>query len=404
MEIYLVGGAVRDALLNLPVNEKDYVVVGSTVEEMLSQGFQAVGKAFPVFLHPETKEEYALARTEKKVAKGYHGFSFYAQPDVTLEDDLQRRDLTINAIAQAKDGKLIDPYHGQEDLKNRILRHVSPAFSEDPVRILRIARFKARFHHLEFHIAEETMQLMRKMVKAGEVDALVPERVFKELNSALCEQDPAEFFEALRECGALAVLFPDIDKLWGVPQDKKHHPEIDCGVHTMMVLQAASKLSTDPKVRFAALLHDLGKAQTPKAILPKHTGHEESSVELVKKLCADYKAPTEYKELAVLVAGLHGKCHRVMNMNADELLDLLQSLDAFRRPQRLSDFLLACQADSRGRTGHEDSAYPQTTFLQSALKAANSIDEAAIAKQHQGEAIKHAIYAARLAALKNFLK
>ncbi len=404
MKIYLVGGAVRDALLNRPVIEKDYVVVGSTVEEMLSKKFQPVGKAFPVFLHPETKEEYALARTEKKVAKGYHGFTFYAEPDVTLEDDLKRRDLTINAIAQDTDGTLTDPYGGQQDLQDKILRHVSPAFGEDPVRILRLARFAARFHHLGFTVAQDTMQLMREMVNAGEVDALVPERVFKELASALCEQDPAEFFTVLRACGALRVLFPDIDKLWGVPQDAKHHPEIDCGVHTMMVLQAACKLSDEPAVRFSALVHDLGKAHTPENILPKHTGHEAISVDLVKTLCETYKAPNEYSELAILVAGLHGQCHRALSLDAESLLDLLQTLDVFRRPNRLQPFLLACQADSLGRSGYEDSDYPQAAFIQEALAAANSIDERAIAQQHQGEAIKHAIRDARLAAIKDFMQ
>ncbi len=404
MKIYLVGGAVRDKLLHRPVHEKDYVVIGSTVDEMLTQGFQPVGKAFPVFLHPKTKEEYALARTEKKVDRGYHGFIFHAEPDVTLEEDLKRRDLTINAIAQDEQGHLIDPYHGQQDLEQKILRHVSPAFSEDPVRVLRVARFLARFHHLGFTIADETMQLMKDMVNAGEVNALVPERVFKELDSALKEQTPTAFFETLRACGALDILFPDIAKLWGVPQDPQYHPEIDCGIHTMMVLEAASRLTDDPVIRFAALTHDLGKAYTPSSLLPKHTGHEIISVERVKHLCELYKTPNEYTELAVLVAGLHGQCHKAMSLDAETLLDLLQKLDAFRRPQRLEPFLLACEADSRGRTGFEHSDYPQANYVRKIFQAANGIDQKAIAQHYQGEAIKSAIYKARLDAIKQVIK
>lgn len=395
MKIYLVGGAVRDALLGREVLEKDYVVVGATVPDMLAEGFKPVGKAFPVFLHPKTKEEYALARTEKKTAKGYHGFSFYTDPSVTLEEDLKRRDLTINAIAQDETGHLIDPYHGQADLKAKLLHHVSDAFAEDPVRILRVARFAARFHHLGFKVADDTLALMKKMVTSGEVDALVPERVFKELQGALSEQTPSAFFTVLRDCGALAVLFPDLERLFGVPQRKAVHPEIDCGIHTLMVLDTAARLTPDPVIRFAALVHDLGKGDTPEAQLPSHKGHEALSVKRVDALCAHYRLPNDYTQLARLVAGYHGQCHNALSLDADALLDLFTALDLFRRPERLEPFLIACQADSLGRKGHENDEYPQAAHIKAVFEAANDINPAEIAQNHRGEAIKTAIAEAR---------
>lgn len=400
MKIYLVGGAVRDALLKRPVKEKDYVVVGSTVDEMLSKGFQPVGKSFPVFLEPNTKEEYALARTEKKVDKGYHGFTFHADRDVTLEEDLKRRDITINAIAQDLDtGKLFDPYGGQTDLDQKLIRHISEAFAEDPVRILRVARFAARYASLGFKIAPDTLDLMRKMVKNGEADALVAERVWRETETALREENPAVFFEVLRACGALKVLFPELDALYGVPQNPEHHPEIDCGIHIKMVLERATALTDDPIIRFAALLHDLGKGQTPKAELPKHKGHEERSVALVKALCKRMHVPTDYEQLAVLVAGYHGDCHRLDKPEAEKLLSLLEHLDAFRRPARLPAFLLACQADSQGRPGFEDKPYEQAAILTAAYEAASGVDTGAVAAATPPNRIKQAIRDARLKAI-----
>lgn len=400
MKIYLVGGAVRDELLGLPVKEKDYVVVGATVDEMLEKGYQPVGKAFPVFLHPETKEEYALARTEKKIDKGYHGFLFHADRDVTLEEDLKRRDITINAIAQdLENGTLIDPYHGLDDLNNQCVRHVSEAFKEDPVRILRVARFAARFAALGFRIVPETMILMQAMVTNGEVDALVAERVWRETETALSEPDPVVFFEVLKECGALKVLFPELDVLFGVPQNPEHHPEIDCGLHTMMVLRRAAELTDDPIIRFAALTHDLGKGQTSASILPNHTGHGERSVALVKALCARLHLPSDYEQLAVLVAAYHGDCHRALTLSSDELLSLIENLDAFRRPARLPAFLLACQADSQGRLTFEHKLYPQAEFLIKLYQAAADIDAGAIAAAAPPAGIKEAIRKARLAAI-----
>lgn len=403
MKIYLVGGAVRDKLLDRTVKEKDYVVVGATVDKMLEQGFQPVGKAFPVFLHPKTKEEYALARTEKKVSKGYHGFTFYAEPDVSLEQDLMRRDLTINAIAEDDDGTLIDPYYGQQDLEAKLLRHVSDAFAEDPVRILRVARFAARFHHLGFTIAPETMELMKNMVLQGEVNALVPERVWRETQSALCEQNPEVFFETLRECGALAVLFPSINALWGVPQNPKSHPEVDCGIHTMLVLQACVKLTDDPVIRFAALMHDLGKSCTPEDLLPSHPNHEVKSAELVDAFCAQYRVPNDYHGLAKLVAFYHTLCHQAMGLSADELLAVLEGMDIFRRPERLEPFLTACLADCRGRPTHENDDYPQADRLRQAFEVANSVNTGEIAKAHKGPAIKDAIHLARAQAIQSIL-
>ena len=400
MEIYLVGGYVRDQLLGIDTRDRDWVVVGATPGEMLALNYQQVGKDFPVFLHPKTNEEYALARTERKTAPGYAGFSFQTDASVTLEEDLARRDLTINAIAQAKDGSLVDPYNGQADLKNKILRHVSPAFVEDPVRILRVARFAARFAEMGFHIADETMQLMSDMVNNGEVDALVAERVWQETNTALAEKSPAVFFEVLRECGALKKLFPEIDQLWGVPQPEKHHPEIDTGVHTMMVLSQAAKLSADPRVRFAALVHDLGKGITPKDQWPKHIEHEARGVPLVRQLCDRYRIPNDYRELALLVTRYHLHYHRAAELRDDTFLKTLEALDAFRRPERFELFLLACEADSRGRTGYEDQVFEQPEIYRKVFKAANAIDTKSLVEQgFKGGKIKEELYKLRIKAI-----
>lgn len=405
MEIYLVGGAVRDKRLGLPITDRDYVVVGATPDEMVKQGFTPVGADFPVFLHPVTKEEYALARTERKSGRGYKGFTVYAAPDVRLEDDLRRRDLTINAMAEAGDGGLIDPFGGARDLEQRVLRHVSPAFAEDPVRILRVARFAARFAARGFRVADDTMVLMRRMVDAGEVDHLVPERVWAELDRALGEDTPSRFFEVLRTCGALARLFPELERLYGVPQPPKYHPEIDTGVHVMLVVDQAARLSTDTRVRFAALVHDLGKGTTPPAEWPRHVGHEVRSVSLIEKLCERFRVPNEYRELAFLVARHHGLCHRLFELRPSTVLELLESLDAFRRPERVESFALACEADARGRTGLETQPYPQRPQLLRALAAARAVDATAVAAQAKenglaGEAIGARIREQRLRAVK----
>lgn len=378
MKTYLVGGAVRDKLLNRTVTEKDWVVVGSNPEQMIAQGFTPVGQDFPVFLHPQTKEEYALARTERKTGKGYAGFSFYCGEEVTLEHDLIRRDLTINAMAEDENGNIIDPYNGQQDLADRLLRHVSPAFAEDPVRILRIARFAARYHSLGFRVADETITLMQTMVAKGEVDHLVAERVWKETERALSEPNPEIFIEVLRASHALMRLFPEIDALFGVPQTAIHHPEIDTGIHTLMSLQQAVKLSPSTCVRFATLLHDLGKATTPQDEWPRHIAHEDRSLPLVKKLCERIAAPKEYKDLALMVAQWHTHCHRALELKPATLLKVLQSNDAFRRPERFEQFLLCCEADARGRTGFENRDYPQAQFFRAALAAAQAVNIAAI--------------------------
>lgn len=373
MEIYLVGGAVRDSLLGLEPKERDWVVVGATVEEMQAQGYRLVGKDFPVFLHPDTHEEYALARTERKTAPGYKGFSVHAAPDVTLEQDLLRRDLTINAIAQDSDGQLVDPFGGQQDLKEKRMRHVSPAFSEDPVRILRVARFAARFAHLGFQVAAETNTLMQDMVAAGEVDALVPERVWAETERALCAATPMRFFEVLRKCGALARLFPEIEQLYGVPQPAQHHPEIDTGTHTMMVLEQAARLSPDPEVRFAALVHDLGKGTTPEEQWPKHINHEERGVPMVEALCERLRIPNNFRDLGIAVTRYHLHYHRAGELKPSTLLKTFNALDAFRRPQRFEQFLLACEADSRGRTGFENSHFDQPQIMRQTRAAAAAV-------------------------------
>lgn len=401
MKSYLVGGAVRDKILGLPVKDYDWVVTGATPEEMLQQDYTTVGKDFPVFLHPETHEEYALARTERKTAAGYHGFQFHADSDITLEEDVKRRDLTINALAEDENGNIIDYVNGQEDIKNRILRHVSPAFAEDPVRILRIARFAARFANLGFKVADETMQLMRKMTEQGEVDALVAERVWQETERALGEPSPEVFIEVLRECGALAILFPEIDCLFGVPQLKEHHPEIDTGVHTLMVLQQACLLSNEPIVRFAALTHDLGKGATPKELLPDHHGHEESGYQLVKDLCKRYKVPNQFRQLAEITARYHTHVHRAFEIKAKTLLKVLNTIDAFRKPERFEQFLLACTADSHGRLGYENYNYQQAPFFSTVRDKASRVDVQKIIKDgFEKEKISEELYQRRLIAVK----
>jgi tRNA nucleotidyltransferase (CCA-adding enzyme) len=377
MQVYLVGGAVRDALLGLPVKERDWVVVGATREQLLKLNYREVGRDFPVFLHPNSHEEYALARRERKVSPGYRGFTVEFGPEVTLEEDLARRDLTINAIAQADDGSLIDPYQGRRDIESRVLKHVSAAFVEDPVRILRVARFGARFAPLGFSIASETMALMRSMVERGEVDALVAERVWQETEKALCEASAAAFFRVLRECDALKIIYPEIDALYGVPQPAQWHPEIDTGVHTLMVLEQACLLSDDPKVRFAALVHDLGKGTTPPAEWPSHKGHEERSVRIIESLCTRLRVPSEYRDLSIIAARYHGNVHRAFELRPKTILEMLERCDAFRRPERFGQMLLACEADSRGRLGLERTPYPQREYLQAARDAAGAVKPSA---------------------------
>ncbi len=401
MKIYMVGGAVRDRLLGLPVTDRDWVVVGATPEQMLAQGFIPVGKEFPVFLHPETKEEYALARTERKVAPGYTGFTFHAAPDVTLEQDLARRDLTINAMAMTPDGTLIDPYGGRRDLERRILRHVSQAFVEDPVRILRVARFAARLAPWGFRVAPETIELMQRMVENGEVNALVPERVWAELLRALGESKPSPFFEVLRACGALRVIFPEIDRLFGVPQPEKYHPEVDVGVHTLLVVDQSARLTSEREVRFAALVHDLGKGITPSEQWPRHVGHEERGVPLVEGLCRRLRVPGRFRDLAVLVTRYHLYFHRAAELRSATLLKLFYELDAFRRPQRFDQYLLACEADSRGRYGYEDRQPPQLQILRKAYHAAAAVQPAElVAEGLEGATIGEVLRQRRLAAIK----
>jgi len=374
MKTYLVGGAVRDEILGYPFKEKDWVVVGATVDDMISAGYQQVGKDFPVFLHPETKEEYALARTERKTAAGYRGFEVHASPDVTLEEDLIRRDLTINAIAKDDHGDYIDPYHGIDDIKNKTLRHVSEAFQEDPVRILRIARFMARYAHLGFSIADETLALMKKMVAAGEVDALVPERVWQEMQKALGEKTPGAFITSLRDCGALKKILPEVDCLFGVPQPPEHHPEIDTGIHTLMVLEQACLLSKDADVRFAALVHDLGKGTTPKKEWPRHIAHEARGADIVKKVCQRLRIPNEYRDLAERTARFHLHYHRALELKPATVVKTLEQLDAYRKPERFEKFLLASEADARGRPGYEEKEFLQGDFFQQAYAATKNID------------------------------
>ncbi len=402
MQRYLVGGAVRDALLGRPVGDRDWVVVGSDVDAMRAAGYTAVGRDFPVFLHPETHEEHALARTERKTGPGYHGFEFHADPGVTLEQDLARRDLTINAIAQDESGALIDPHGGRRDLDAKVLRHVSPAFAEDPVRILRLARFAARF--TDFSVADETLALMRAMVANGEVDALVPERVWQEVSRGLMEARPSRMFEVLRDCGALARVLPEVDRLFGVPQRADYHPEVDTGVHLMMVLDMAARLEASLPVRYACLGHDLGKGTTPEDVLPRHLGHEQRSVDLVRRMSERLRVDNPCRALAEVVAREHGNVHRSGELGAAAILRLLERCDALRRPDRFADALLACECDARGRLGLEESAYPQRARLLEALRRVQAVDATAVAADAAalglaGPAVGEAIHTARVRAL-----
>jgi tRNA nucleotidyltransferase (CCA-adding enzyme) len=406
MKVYEVGGAVRDALLGLPVRERDWVVVGATPEELVAKGFRRVGKDFPVFLHPETSEEYALARTERKTAPGYAGFTFDTAATVTLEQDLMRRDLTINAMARDSDGKIIDPWSGQADLAARQLRHVSPAFREDPLRVLRVARFAARFAPLGFTVAPATLELMKEIVAAGEIEALRPERVWQETVRALATPRPDVYFETLRLCTALARSFPEVDALFGVPQPERWHPEIDTGVHTMMALRMAAELATSEPVRFAVLTHDLGKGTTPREALPSHHGHEHRSEQLLAKLCERLPVPNRFRELATLVARYHGEVHRAAELRPQTVLKLIMAVDGLRQPERFEEFLLACEADARGRLGLEQRAYPQAERLRTALRAARAVDagEVRARRNVEGAELGKALHDARLAAIKAALR
>lgn len=407
MQIYCVGGAVRDRLLGLPIVDKDWVVVGAKPEDMLALGYRQVGKDFPVFLHPITQEEYALARTERKTGPGYHGFSFNTDVSVTLEEDLKRRDLTINAIAQDDQGRLIDPFGGERDLQNKCLRHVSDSFSEDPVRLLRVARFAARFAHLGFQIDPETVTLMQDMVRAGEADALVPERCWREFEKALLTDDPQVFITSLRSCGALIKIMPELDKLYGVPQNPIHHPEIDTGKHCEMVLKQAACLTPDPIVRFAAWVHDIGKGLTAVHELPRHPDHEKRGVASLEQLGQRLKIPQNFMELAKMAARFHGECHDVMQKDAQALLTFIHELDPFRKPERFEQFLLSCKADFKGRTGYEDQAYPQSDYLAAAVQALNTVQSKDIlaAQPHlKGAAIKDAIREQQLQVLHVWLE
>ena len=404
MKTYLVGGAVRDELLGYPFKEKDWVVVGASVDQMISAGFQQVGKDFPVFLHPDTKEEHALARTERKTAAGYKGFDVHASPDVTLEEDLVRRDLTINAIAKDDEGQLIDPYHGIDDINNKILRHVSAAFSEDPVRILRIARFMARYAHLGFSIAGETLALMKTMVSNGEVDSLVPERVWQEMQKALAEKSPAAFISTLRDCGALSRIMPELDRLWGVPQPEDHHPEIDTGIHTLLVLEQSCKLSKDPLVRFAALVHDLGKGTTPENEWPRHINHEARGADIVLAMCKRMRIPNDYRDLAERTARFHLHYHRALELKPTTVVKTLEQLDAYRKPERFEMFLLASEADARGRPGYENKDFPQGDYFRSALKATKNINiDKLRALGFENQALAKKISETRVSAVKELI-
>lgn len=397
MKTYLVGGAVRDELLGLPVSDRDYVVVGSTPEAMLAQGYQQVGKDFPVFLHPKTHEEYALARTERKTGSGYTGFSCYSAPDVTIEDDLLRRDLTINAIAKDPQGKLTDPYHGVNDLNQRILRHVSDAFAEDPLRVLRVARFAARYAAQGFRIAPETLSLMQSMTASGELQHLTAERVWAETEKALTSDAPQVYLEVLRQCGALAVLFPEIDNLFGVPAPAKWHQEIDTGIHTLMVLQMAAQLSQDINIRFAALCHDVGKALTPKEVWPSHPNHGEAGIALIDNLCDRLKIPNNARELARLAARFHDKVHVINRLSAVELIQLFDGLDSWRKPERVAQLSLISEADARGRAGLEQQAYPQGQFLRQAFTVAQAVSVKPIIEQgFQGSQIREELTRQRI--------
>jgi tRNA nucleotidyltransferase (CCA-adding enzyme) len=399
MEVYAVGGAVRDALLGISSHETDWVVVGGSPVQLLRLGFRSVGQAFPVFLHPDTGEQYALARTERKTGPGYHGFTFDTSQHVTLEEDLGRRDLTINAMARRADGSIVDPWGGRADIERRLLRHVSDAFREDPLRVLRVARFAARFNELGFRVAPETLALMAEMAESGELSALQAERVWQETQRALCGPRPDVYFSVLRECGALAILFPEVDALFGVPQPPEWHPEIDTGIHTLMAVRAASDLSPEGAVRFAALTHDLGKARTPAEFLPRHPGHEHRSVKMIESMAARLRVPRRYLELARLVAEHHGLAHRSFDLRAQTLFKLLEATDAFRRPDRFEDFLLACEADARGRTGKTRDPYPQADILRDAFQAARQVRVGPESAHLSPAEIGHALREARIAAI-----
>jgi tRNA nucleotidyltransferase (CCA-adding enzyme) len=403
MQIYKVGGAVRDRLLGEPVTDIDWVVVGATSEEMLAQGFRPVGADFPVFLHPKSGEEYALARTERKSGRGYGGFTFHASPEVTLEEDLIRRDLTINAMAEDDQGKLTDPYHGQNDLKDRILRHVSPAFAEDPLRVLRVARFAARYAGLGFSVAQETLELMRQLSESGELETLTPERSWKEISRALMEKQPQVFIQVLRDCAALKVLMPEVDALFGVPQPPIHHPEIDCGVHTLSVVQQAALHQQPLTVRWACLLHDLGKGLTPEDQWPRHLEHEHTGLKLIEAVNQRFKVPRDCQELALLVGEYHTHSHRAFELRASTLLALLQSFDVYRRPQRFDEFIAACEMDARGRLGLESRPYPQADYLRGAASAARAVAVQPLLEQgFKGPALGEALKRERLNALKTY--
>ncbi len=400
-QIYLVGGAVRDELLDLPIKDKDFLVVGSSPKEMLKKGFKEVGQDFPVFLHPTTGEEYALARTERKSGKGYKGFSVDFSPDITIEQDLIRRDLTINAMAKADDDSIIDPFNGQQDLKNRVLRHVSPAFAEDPLRVLRVARFAARFYHLGFTIAQETLELMRQLAES-EMSELTAERVWQETQRSLETESPWIYFQVLRECGALKALIPELDKLWGIPNPEKWHPEIDTGVHTMMVLEQASKKTQDPTVRFAALFHDLGKGATPSDEWPHHKGHEEAGVPIIQKACRRLKTPKEYQELAIQVSRYHLHCHKMFELRPNTILKVLKGLKAYRNPEFLKQFITTCEADFNGRLYNEDKPYPQGAHLWKCYEASKDVDtQSLIEKGFEGIKLGEEINKIKLQQIKN---
>lgn len=403
MQIYKVGGAVRDRLLGIPFSDTDWVVVGASADEMLAQGYRPVGADFPVFLHPKTGEEYALARTERKSGRGYGGFTFYASPDVTLEDDLIRRDLTINAMAEDNDGKVIDPYHGQEDLEARLLRHVSPAFAEDPLRVLRVARFAARYAPLGFSVAPETLALMRELSESGELEALTAERSWKEISRALMESRPDVFIQVLRDCGALAVLMPEVDALFGVPQPPQHHPEVDTGEHVLAVLRECAQYDQPLSVRWACLVHDVGKGETRKEDWPKHHAHEHLGLPLIDALNARFKVPRDCQEPARLVGEYHTHCHRALELRPTTVLELLQSFDVYRRPQRFEEFLAASEMDARGRHGLEDRDYPQAEYLRGAAQAARAVAvQPLLEKGYKGAELGEALKRERLNALKAY--
>ena len=404
MKIYLVGGAVRDSLLNIDVKDKDWVVVGSTPQKMDSLGYQTVGQDFPVFLHPKTKEEYALARTERKSGQGYKGFTCYAEPDVTLEEDLLRRDLTINAIAQADNGELIDPYNGQQDIIDRTLRHVSDAFTEDPLRVLRVARFAARFHHLGFTVAPETMHLMKVLVDSGELSHLTAERVWQEWQKSLSSQHPEIFLSTLKECGALAIVLPELNALFGVPQPEKWHPEIDTGIHTLMVAQQAALLSQDLPTRFAAQVHDLGKGVTPKSEWPSHKLHCHTGIKLIKRLCDRVRVPNDYRDLALLVCEHHSNIHRAAELRAQTFIKIFDKMDVWRKPERLAPILLCCQADHAGRLGLETQPYPQKKRFEAAFDAAKNVEvKDVVAAGFKGPEIREELSKRRIEAVKDKL-